>query len=137
MRRNNRGQDRRSGHVQQGRAGKSDRGWGGRRHGLAGGAKTTARMTVVLTKVDIILLEKMRSALAVTGAPPKGSVTGGSVAPHLGRYLGDSGLERADGRWSAGEVLRLALRRLARDLGVEAPADGSGEITGDHPESGA
>lgn len=132
MERTDRGQERRSGHAQHGRAGKSDRAWGGRRHGLAGGAKNTVRTTVVLTKVDIILLEKMRSQLAVTGAP-----TGGSVTPPPGRCLGDSGLERADGRWSAGEVLRLALRRLAQEIGVEAPADGAGDLAGDQPERGA
>ena len=97
MLRDKMGQDGRSG----GEAGVGQGGgWGGRRHGFrkSGRART---VTVRLPDLEYGLLERLREEMLRAGR-------------------GDSTM-RLKGGWSQGEVVRLALRTLARDMALEVP----------------
>lgn len=73
-------------------------GWGGRRHGLEGGSSGRApRVSVSLTQADLELLERLQERLPKVG------------------LKGDSSLTMPDGLMSPGDVVRLALRRLAAE----------------------
>lgn len=74
-------------------------GWGGRRHGLNAKGKSPT-ITVVLTVLESRLLERLRLRLLSS----------------LGK--GDSSLS-LKGKWSQGEVIRYALRQLAKQEGIE------------------
>lgn len=93
----------------------SKNGWGGRRHGLERGAGKSPKTAVVMTQDDYARLTVTRIALRDC----YGKLGSG--------WERDGSLVRSDGRWSEGEVVRLALRRMwaeMRALGVDVGAGG-------------
>lgn len=78
------------------------RGWGGRRHGFRRSGKTRP-VTVRMPDLEYGLLERLRVEMLRAGR-------------------GDSTV-RLKGGWSQGEVVRLAIRTLAREMALEVPEE--------------
>lgn len=80
-------------------------GWGGRRHGFRKSGKAET-VTVYLSQVESRLLGELK----------------GVLREKYGQEAGDS-TQRVKGGLNSGEVVRFALRALARAEGLEVPSE--------------